>query len=143
MIKDAIVQYIKRIGYYIAFDYQHVVMPSRMRNLPPDQYRNAEANLLLKQLIAGDTVVLLDEKGSQMRSRAFASWINNFTITGVKRLVFVIGGAYGVDQSLIERAVFRLSLSEMTLPHQLARLLFVEQLYRAFTILRNEPYHNE
>ncbi len=108
-----------------------------------EEVKSAEADIILSQVTKDDIVVLLDERGKEIRSLDFASFMNQRFLSGMKGLVFIIGGAYGADQRIKNRADHILSLSRMTFPHQLVRLLFTEQLYRALTILRNEPYHHE
>ncbi|MDE6711107.1 MAG: 23S rRNA (pseudouridine(1915)-N(3))-methyltransferase RlmH, partial [Alistipes sp.] len=103
----------------------------------------AEGAAILRQLSDGDYVALLDERGEEMRSVEFAGWIQKRMNSGVKRLVLVIGGPYGFSDEVYARADARLSLSRMTFSHQIVRAIFAEQLYRAFTILNNEPYHHE
>ncbi len=97
----------------------------------------------MRQLNEGDYVVLLDERGTQYRSVEFAQWIQKRLNSGVKRVVFVVGGAFGFSDEIYERANGKISLSAMTFTHEFVRVVFAEQIYRAFTILRNEPYHNE
>ncbi len=99
--------------------------------------------MLMKHLAAGDRVVLLDDKGEERTSAEFALWMEKKMVTGVKRVVFVVGGAYGFSDEVYARADEKLSLSRMTFSHQIVRALFAEQLYRAFAILNNEPYHHE
>ncbi len=114
------------------------------KHLSPDQQKAKEAEQISKQLNATDTIVLLDEKGMAPRSIDFAKYLERHMLNGTQHLVFIIGGPYGFDNSLYVRAQKnKLSLSNMTFSHQMIRLFFVEQLYRAFSILRGEPYHHE
>ena len=107
------------------------------------QQRTAEGEAILRQLAAGDHVVLLDERGDEMRSVEFAYWLQKRMLGGVRRLVLVIGGPYGFSDAVYARADGRLSLSRMTFSHQIVRAIFAEQIYRAFAILNHEPYHHE
>ncbi len=132
-----------RIKRYLPFQTRVIPALKNTKNLSPDIQKNQEASLILKSLLPMDFVVLLDEKGDEFRSAAFAEFIQKQMNKGIKRLVFVVGGPYGFDQSIYQRANAQLSLSQMTFSHQLIRLIFMEQLYRALTILKGEPYHNE
>jgi len=113
------------------------------KHLRADQQRGKEATAILKQLSPGDHVVLLDERGREYRSVDFAAYLNKLMVGSVQHVVFVVGGPYGFEESVYQRANSRISLSKMTFSHQMVRLFFVEQLYRAFTILKGEPYHHE
>lgn len=113
------------------------------RHLTSRQQRTAEGEALLRQFTDGDYVVLLDERGDEMRSVEFAAWLQKRLNSGMKRLVMVIGGPYGFSDAVYARADARLSLSRMTFSHQIVRVIFAEQIYRAFAILNNEPYHHE
>jgi 23S rRNA (pseudouridine1915-N3)-methyltransferase len=135
--------YEKRLKHYCSFENTFVNVPPPSAKAPAAQVKQKEAEAILKKLKPDDYVVLLDENGRQFKSSGFAQWLNLQMIKGCKRLVFVTGGAFGFHESIMERAAESISLSQMTFPHQLVRLIFVEQLYRAFSILRNEPYHNE
>ena len=112
------------------------------KTLSEDQQKKAESFLLLQQLQPGDHVVLLDENGNHYTSVAFAENLEKLMASGSKRIVFVIGGPYGFAQEVYDKANAKMSLSPMTFSHQMVRLIFVEQLYRAFTILKGEPYHH-
>lgn len=135
--------YTQRLGHYMNFELVVIPELKNSKSLTADQQKEKEAALLLKQLAEGDYVVLLDEGGKAYRSVTFAGYIEKLQHTGARRLVFVIGGPYGFAPAVYERAKEKLSLSPMTFSHQMIRLLFVEQLYRAMTILRGEPYHHE
>ncbi len=135
--------YQKRVNRYARFNIITVPDAKTTKGMSPPEVRRAEAVGILKQLNPGDHVVLLDEKGGQLRSVDFARWLQGRMNTGLKRLVFVIGGPYGFDKAVYDRTNEAVSLSKMTFSHQIVRALFAEQLYRAFTILRNEPYHHE
>lgn len=137
-----IAEYKKRLKRYIKFDIEVVPEIKKSKSLSQVEQKKAETEKVLSTIKTGDCVVLLDEKGKQFNSEEFAEFINKRMISGLKRLVFVIGGAYGVDKKLFDRADFVISLSSMTFSHQMVRLFFAEQCYRAFTILKNEPYHH-
>ena len=108
----------------------------------PDSRKQEEANLVMSKLRTGDYLILLDEKGHQITSIGFATFLQQQMNTGKNRLIFLIGGAFGFSESLYNKAAYKLSLSRMTFTHDMVRLIFVEQVYRAFTILKNEKYHN-
>lgn len=136
-------EYIRRINRYLPFDEEIVPELKNAKSLSEEQQKEKEADLLLKAFQPGDYIVLLDEHGKELRSTEFAAWIEKRSATGVKRLVFVIGGPYGFAPQVHVAAHEKISLSRMTFSHQMIRLLFVEQVYRAMTILRHEPYHHE
>ena len=140
---DAINDYLKRISYYNRLDVYELPSVKNASKLSISELVFFESELIAKQLNKTDYVILLDEKGQDFSSIQFANKLNNWFCTGKKRLVFVIGGAYGISKSLDNIANIKLSLSKMTFSHQMIRLIFLEQLYRAFTILKNEPYHNK
>lgn len=142
-IEALVVEYIKRINHYCKFSLTVIPDIKATKNLSPKQIRSAEAEAIIKQLQPSDYIVLLDEKGSQYRSIEFAQWVQKRLNSGVKRVVIVVGGAFGFADEIYARATAELSLSKMTFTHQFVRVIIAEQLYRAFTILRNEPYHNE
>ncbi len=141
---DSLVQlYQKRLSHYAKFTITPLPDIKRGKNLSDKQHKEAEAQMLLAQMQAGDYVVLLDERGTQHSSVEFAQWLQKRMASGVKRLLFVVGGPFGFAESVYQRADSKISLSRMTFTHQFIRVIFTEQLYRAFTILGNEPYHNE
>lgn len=140
---DAICEYQKRLEFYIPFDIQVIPDLKNTKSLTVDQQKEKEGELILKNIQAGDYIVLLDERGKEYSSMQFATYIEKKTHTVSKRLVFIIGGPYGFSQSVYDKANEKLTLSRMTFSHQMIRLIFVEQLYRAMTILNNEPYHHE
>jgi len=135
--------YARRVNRYCRFAITTLPDVRNTRSLSAGQQRTAEGAAILRQLAEGDCVVLLDERGEQMRSVEFAMWLQKRMNSGVKRLVLVIGGPYGFSDEVYARADGKLSLSRMTFSHQIVRVLFAEQIYRAFTILNNEPYHHE
>lgn len=132
-----------RLKHYVNFN--TVVIPDikNSKHLSVDQQKAKEATLLAKQLLVGDHVVVLDERGKEFRSVDFAGYLNKLMVGSVQHVVFVVGGPYGVDDSVYQRANIKISLSKMTFSHQMVRVFFVEQLYRAFSILKGEPYHHE
>ena len=134
--------YVERINHYMPFEVVTIPELRNTKNLSEEQQKQAEGELILKLLQPSDTVVLLDEHGREFRSIEFARWLEQKQQTA-RRLVFVIGGPYGFPQDVLARADERLSLSPMTFSHQLVRVVFLEQLYRAFTIIRGEHYHHE
>ena len=134
--------YVERISHYMPFEVVTIPELKNTKNLSEEQQKNAEGELILKQLQPSDTVVLLDEHGREYRSIEFAQWLQQKQNTA-RRLVFVIGGPYGFSPAVYQRANEQLSLSKMTFSHQMIRLTFVEQVYRACTIIKGEPYHHE
>ncbi|MBO7507563.1 MAG: 23S rRNA (pseudouridine(1915)-N(3))-methyltransferase RlmH [Paludibacteraceae bacterium] len=141
--KNAISEYQKRLKFYISFDIEEIPSLKNTKNLTEDNQKQKEGELILKYLQPEDEVVLLDDKGSEFTSKQFASYIEKKSASGLKRLVFVVGGPYGFSQEVYQRANDKVSLSRMTFSHQMVRLVFTEQLYRAMTIIRGEPYHHE
>ena len=135
--------YEKRLKHYIPFTVQTIVFPKANRNKSFEQQKKEEAVLLLKELEKFDHIILLDEKGKSYSSQKFSEQLNKLSISGKKHIAFVIGGPYGFDESIYAKANDKLSLSEMTFSHQMIRVLFAEQLYRAFSILKGEKYHHE
>lgn len=134
--------YQKRLGFYIKFEFEIIPDIKNSKNLTEDQQKQKEGELILSKLNATDVLILLDEKGKQMDSFSFSNYLQKHMNSGIKQLVFVIGGPYGFSPEVFEKAQGKLSLSKMTFSHQMVRLFVIEQLYRAFTILRNEPYHH-
>lgn len=134
--------YRDRINHYMPFDIHVIPELRNTRNLTEDQQKDKEGELILSLIQPGDTVVLLDEHGIQRRSLDFATWLRK-KHQGGRRLVFVIGGPYGFSKAVYDRAQEMVSLSLMTFSHQMVRLIFTEQLYRACTILKGEKYHHE
>uniref|UniRef100_UPI004056E2CC 23S rRNA (pseudouridine(1915)-N(3))-methyltransferase RlmH n=1 Tax=Alistipes sp. TaxID=1872444 RepID=UPI004056E2CC len=135
--------YLKRVNHYCRFAITTLPDVKNTKSLTIKQQRTLEGEALMRQFAEGDYVVLLDERGKEMRSVEFAYWLQKRMNSGVKRLVLVIGGPYGFSEAVYERADALLSLSQMTFSHQIVRAIFAEQIYRAFTILNNEPYHHE
>ncbi|MDR0812189.1 MAG: 23S rRNA (pseudouridine(1915)-N(3))-methyltransferase RlmH [Paludibacter sp.] len=135
-------EYVKRLSYYVGFE--QIIIPEmrNTKNLTENEQREREGELILKQLNISDGVVLLDEKGKQYSSEKFAAFLEKKMLESKKRMIFVVGGAYGFSPKIYARANAQLSLSAMTFSHQMVRVFFVEQLYRAFTIINREPYHH-
>lgn len=138
----AIEDYLQRIRHYISFDIEVIPELKNTKSLSTGQIKEKEGELIVKALQPGDVPVLLDERGKEFRSIEFATWIERKMHTA-KRLVFIIGGAYGFSQAVYQIAQEKISLSKMTFSHQMIRLIFTEQLYRAMSILNNSPYHHE
>jgi len=139
---DGIDKYLNRLKHYINFNFVAIPDVKNVKNLSEAQQKTKEAELLQKQINAGDVVILLDEKGKKYSSVAFSAYLNKQMIGSIQHVIFIIGGPYGFDESIYKRANGMLSLSDMTFSHQMIRLFFVEQLYRAFSILKGEPYHH-
>lgn len=142
-LKEGIEKYLKRLKHYISFKINELPELKNTKSLSQDQQKAKEAELILKNLESTDHLVLLDEKGFEFSSKHFSDFLNKKMIGSVQHLVFVIGGPYGFDPGVYQRAEEKMSLSRMTFSHQMVRLFFVEQVYRAFTILKGEPYHHE
>ncbi|MGK6350922.1 23S rRNA (pseudouridine(1915)-N(3))-methyltransferase RlmH [Parapedobacter sp. DT-150] len=132
-----------RLKHYVPFSMVLIPDVKNAKYLSVDEQKAKEAAALNKHLSPGDRVVLLDEGGKAYRSVEFAEYLNKLMVGSVQHVVFVVGGPYGFDDTLYDRADGKLSLSKMTFSHQMVRLFFVEQLYRAFSILKGEPYHHE
>lgn len=140
---QGIYHYTARLRHYSDFTLECLPDAKNTRNLSKDTQKHAEGQALLARLDRSDYVVLLDEHGTEMTSTEFSGFLQKRMASGLKRLVFVVGGPYGFSPEVYTRADSKISLSRMTFPHDLVRLIFVEQLYRAFTILNHEPYHHE
>lgn len=139
----AIDDYAERIKHYIPFELEVIPELKNTKSLTEEQQKEKEGDLILKALQPGDTVVLLDEGGKEFRSTEFAAWMGKNMHLVSKRLVFVIGGPYGFAPKIYRATQEKLSLSKMTFSHQMVRLIFAEQLYRAMSILNGSPYHHE
>ena len=142
-LSPGIDDYTKRINHYIPFNIQYIADAKNTKNLSQAQQKQAEGQNLLNAFDKSDYVVLLDERGKEFTSKDFSSFIEKKMQTVAKRLVFVVGGPYGFSEDVYQRANEKISLSKMTFPHDLIRLIFTEQLYRSFTIMNNEPYHHD
>mgnify|MGYP001025122380 FL=1 len=142
-LESGIREYTDRLGHYVRFGMSVIPELKNARNLREEQIKQTEGELILSRLGGGDYVVLLDEGGWQPEgSEGFAAWLQRVMNRGTRRMVFVVGGAYGFSAAVYGRADEKLSLSTLTYSHQMVRVIFVEQLYRAFTILAGEPYHH-
>jgi 23S rRNA (pseudouridine1915-N3)-methyltransferase len=134
--------YAERIGHYMPFSITTIPELKNTKSLSEEQQKEREGELILKLIQPSDTVVLLDEHGAEMRSIEYAKWLQHKQQTA-RRLIYVIGGPYGFSKAVYDRANEKISLSKMTFSHQMVRLIFTEQLYRACTIIKGEPYHHE
>lgn len=134
--------YVERIGHYMPFELVTIPELKNTKSLSEEQQKTMEGELILKQIQPSDTVVLLDEHGKELRSIELAKWLEQKQQTA-RRLMFVIGGPYGFSKAIYNRANEQLSLSKLTFSHQMVRLVFTEQIYRACTIIKKEPYHHE
>ncbi|MGB7843786.1 MAG: 23S rRNA (pseudouridine(1915)-N(3))-methyltransferase RlmH [Salinimicrobium sp.] len=142
-LQDLIATYVNRLGHYNNFKFEIISDLKKTKNLNFEQQKTMEGKLILDKIQPSDFLVLLDENGKQFSSEGFAEYIQKRLNSGMKQLIFVIGGPYGFSEEVYQRANSKVSLSKMTFSHQMVRLFFVEQLYRAFTILKNEPYHHK
>ncbi|MCL7987890.1 23S rRNA (pseudouridine(1915)-N(3))-methyltransferase RlmH [Sphingobacterium sp. lm-10] len=142
-IEEGIAKYTKRLIHYVKFNIMVIPDVKNSKNLSQDQQKEKEADLILKQVDNSDTLMLLDEKGQQYRSVDFSKLLERNMVSNVQHMVVVIGGPYGFSERVYARANGLLSLSKMTFSHQMIRLFFAEQLYRAYSIMRGEPYHHE
>ena len=140
---EGITQYQKRLKHYTQFEMLEIPNLKNAKNFSNSELIKKEGELILKQLQNSDHLVLLDDKGTAFTSPKFAQKLQSWMLSRKKRLVFVIGGAYGFSEDVYVRGNEKLSLSKMTFSHQMVRLFFVEQIYRGYTILNNEPYHHE
>ncbi|MDP3944475.1 MAG: 23S rRNA (pseudouridine(1915)-N(3))-methyltransferase RlmH [Lutibacter sp.] len=142
-LQTLIEAYQNRLKHYINFEIDVIADIKNVKNLTEAQQKEKEGELILKKLTATDVLILLDEKGTKFSSVAFSEYLQKKMNAGVKQLVLVIGGPYGFSEAVYQQAQGKISLSKMTFSHQMIRLFVVEQLYRANTILKNEPYHHE
>lgn len=135
--------YTERLKNYVSFTTETVLMPKNIRQKPFDEQKRAEAIEIQKLLDPSDFLICMDEHGKQFTSIQFANFLNKRMVSGCKRIVFLIGGPFGIDKTILDKSSHILSLSNMTFSHQMIRLFFCEQLYRGFSILKNEKYHHE
>jgi 23S rRNA (pseudouridine1915-N3)-methyltransferase len=142
-ISDLIDLYTGRIKKYATFELVTLPDLKNTRNMPPQEQKLREGKKIVQSISGDDYIVILDERGRELRTVDFAAFLEKTFMASGKRVVFIIGGPWGFSDEVYERANFSLSLSKMTFPHQLVRLLFLEQLYRSFTIMKGEPYHHE
>jgi len=141
-LQSLIDDYQKRLNFYIKFHFEIIPDLKKVKNLSEEQQKQKEGELILNTLLPTDVLILLDENGKQLDSVAFSNYLQKHMNSGIKQLVFVIGGPYGFSDAVYKQAMGKLSLSKMTFSHQMVRLFINEQLYRGFTILKNEPYHH-
>jgi 23S rRNA (pseudouridine1915-N3)-methyltransferase len=142
-IDEGFKNYAARINRYMPFELEVIADIKNNRSLPEAVQKEKEGELILKKIQSGDIMILLDENGIQQASLPFAQWVNSLLVSSQKRMVFVIGGPYGFSNAVYQKAQFKISFSKMTFSHQLIRLIFAEQFYRAHTILKGEPYHHQ
>lgn len=142
-LQTLIEQYQKRLSFYVKFNLEIIPDIKNVKNLSENQQKEKEGELILSKLTPTDELILLDENGKTFSSIGFSEYLQKKMNSGIKTLVFVIGGPYGFSDSVYQKANGKVSLSQMTFSHQMVRLFVVEQIYRAFTILRNEPYHHQ
>ncbi|MEP0712138.1 23S rRNA (pseudouridine(1915)-N(3))-methyltransferase RlmH [Algoriphagus sp.] len=142
-ILTLIEEYSKRLNFYIKFDFEVIPDLKNTKSLSELLQKEKEGELILKNIIPSDEVILLDERGKSYSSIDFSEFLQKKMNAGLKQLIFVIGGPYGFSDQVYARANAKLSISKMTFSHQMIRPFFIEQVYRGFTILRNEPYHHE
>jgi 23S rRNA (pseudouridine1915-N3)-methyltransferase len=142
-LQSLLEDYTKRLSFYFIFDLEIIPDLKNVKNLSESQQKEKEGELILSKLNPTDQLILLDENGSAFSSLKFSDYLQKKMNSGTKTLVFVIGGPYGFSDEVYQKAQGKISLSLMTFSHQMVRLFFIEQLYRGFTILRNEPYHHQ
>jgi 23S rRNA (pseudouridine1915-N3)-methyltransferase len=142
-LQHLIEEYTKRLSFYIKFDLEIIPDIKNVKNLSEAQQKEKEGELILSKISSTDNLILLDENGKTFSSIGFSDFLQKKMNTGIKTLVFVIGGPYGFSETVYQKANGKVSLSEMTFSHQMVRLFVIEQLYRGFTILKNEPYHHQ
>ena len=140
---DAVLEYQKRLKHYVRFSIIYLPEIKILKKIDKIKVKIQEGKLLLQKLNPNDTVILLDEKGKSLDSKTFSKEIENYMIKGKKKIIFVVGGAYGFSDEVYKIFPSRFALSKMTFSHQMVRLFFCEQLFRAFTIINNHPYHNQ
>ncbi|MFC2150974.1 23S rRNA (pseudouridine(1915)-N(3))-methyltransferase RlmH [Bacteroidota bacterium] len=141
-LRRGIDEYVKRLKHYLPFEIIIIPDLKNRKNLTEEQQRHKEGELILAQFNSGDFIVLLDENGKDFSSVDFSKFVEKQMISGLKNLIFVIGGPYGFSEEVYKKGEFKFSLSKMTFSHQMVRLIFTEQLYRALTIIKGEPYHH-
>lgn len=142
-LQDGIDLYVTRLSHYIPFEYKNLPDIKTTKGLTKEKQKELEGELFLNNIHPGNVLVLLDERGKEMTSREFSTYIDKKMVTVAKNLIFAIGGPYGFSDEVYNRANEKLSLSKMTFSHEMVRLFFIEQIYRAMTILKGEPYHHD
>ena len=142
-IREGILEYEKRLKHYVNFNIEVIPDLKKAKNITTDLQKKLEGELIVNRSRAGNEIHLFDEKGKALTSREFAAFLQKKMVSGLKELVLVIGGAYGFSEEVCLKSNSKISLSKLTFSHQMVRLLCVEQIYRAFTILKGEPYHHD
>jgi len=142
-MREGIDDYVKRLTFYLPFEMKVIPDIKNRSSLSTELQKEKEGQSILNQVSSGDFLILLDEHGTEFSSVEFSKWIEKKMIVGTRQLVFVIGGPYGFSNAVYQRSDIKISMSKMTFSHQMARMIFVEQVYRAMTIIKNEPYHHE
>ena len=142
-LSEGLIEYAKRLKHYVNFEMEVIPDIKKNKNLSVENQKIREGELILSKLMPGKEMHLFDENGKMFTSREFAGFLEKKMVSGLKELVLVIGGPYGFSPDVVENAVSKISLSRLTFSHQMARLLCIEQIYRAFTILKGEPYHHD
>lgn len=142
-LETGIQEYVKRLKHYVRFSITVIPELKNAKSLREEQIKQTEGELIMNKISLSDRVILLDNRGTEPTSEKLAEWLQSTMNRGTRKLIFVVGGAYGFSDAVYERADEKLSLSSLTFSHQMVRLIFIEQLYRAFTILNNEPYHHK
>lgn len=143
IVRRGVDDYLRRLGHYLPVETKIIADVRKSASLTPQKQKELEGEAILGSLLPSDRVILLDENGREYSSREFAAYCERLQASGAKRVVFIVGGPYGFSGGVYDRADAKLSLSRMTFNHEMVRLFFVEQLYRAQTILRGEPYHHD
>lgn len=142
-LETGIQEYVKRLKHYVRFSITVIPELKNAKSLREEQIKQTEGELIMNKITHSDRVILLDSLGIKPTSEKLAEWLQSTMNRGTRKLIFVVGGAYGFSDTVYKRADEKLSLSSLTFSHQMVRLIFIEQLYRAFTILNNEPYHHK
>lgn len=142
-LQNLIDDYKRRLSFYIKFELEIISDLKKSKNLSEDLQKQKEGQLILSKLNPTDVLILLDENGKHLNSIDFSNYLQKHMNSGIKQLVFIIGGPYGFSKEVFDKAQGKISLSKMTFSHQMVRLFIIEQLYRGFTILKNEPYHHQ
>ncbi len=142
-LKEGMEIYEKRLKHFLSFEWKIIPDLKNTKNLKPDQIKQKEGDQILQKLHKDDFLILMDERGMDFTSLEFAQFLEKQFLNSQKRIVFLIGGAYGFSKTVYERANKKIALSKMTFSHQLIRLIYMEQLYRAMTIIKGTPYHNQ
>ncbi len=140
---EGIEEYCRRLKYYVSFNIHYLPDIKNTKKMSEQQQKDAEGMQFLSVVNNSDYVVLLDERGKEITSMQYSEYLQKKMLSGLRRLVFVVGGPYGFSNAIYERANDKISFSKMTFSHEMIRLFFVEQLYRGFTILNGEPYHHQ